>query len=94
MLRGRFADLESACAVDFCDDVIRRVVDVVVVLEPRHGRRRDAGHVTLEHELRAFGHVRRLEVLGEVRWCDLLVRLCGGSEGLASYCLQQEDTIA
>ncbi len=72
-----FADLESTRPVDLRDDVVRAVVDVFVVLEPRHGRRGYTRHVTLEHELRALGYVRGLEVLGEVWWDDLLVRLCG-----------------
>ena len=45
------------------DDVLRVVVDADAVLEPRHGRVRDAGQVALEQQRRALRRVRRLERL-------------------------------
>lgn len=67
---------EATRPIDLGDDVLRRVVDVDLVLEPRHGGGRDADHVALKGQGRSLRHIHRLDVLGELGWDNLLVCLC------------------
>ena len=63
MFWQQLAHLQTTRAVDLRDDVVGRVVNVGVVLEPRDRGTRDAGRVTLEGQLGALGNILGLEVL-------------------------------
>jgi len=65
-----------AAVVTLRDDVLRVGVDADAVLEPRHGRVRDAGEVALEQQRRALRRVRRLERLRQLRHDHLLLGFC------------------
>lgn len=79
MLWQDLAHFQTTCAIDLCDDIVWRVVDVRVVLEPRDRGTRDAGRVAFQGQLGTLGDVLRLKVLREVRRDNLLVRqFCDG----------------
>ena len=70
-------NLQRAATVHLRQQVLlRRSAQQLIVAVPRHVRRRRTRHVTFHHVLRAFRYVARLELLGERRRYDALVRLC------------------